>query len=66
MVKMDARAATSSFSIGRFAQGRQFGDPAVALLWLGLIDGEELTRWSSASMYLAMPGMNIVVIRPQS
>jgi hypothetical protein len=66
MVNVGARARPLSCSIGRLSQGRQFGDPAVALLWLGLVDGAALTRWGIASMCVAMRGMTIIAIQPQS
>ena len=39
---------------------------AVALLWLRLVDGVVLTRWDIAGACVALLGMTIIVIQPQS
>ena len=39
---------------------------AVALLWLRLIDGVVLTRWDVAGACVALLGMAIIVLQPQT
>jgi small multidrug resistance family-3 protein len=39
---------------------------AVALLWLRLVDDVVLTRWDMAGACVALLGMAIIVIQPQS
>jgi small multidrug resistance family-3 protein len=39
---------------------------AVALLWLRLVDGIVLTRWDIAGACVALLGMAIIVMQPQS
>jgi small multidrug resistance family-3 protein len=37
----------------------------VALLWLKLVDGIDLSRWDIAGALLALAGMAVIALQPQ-
>lgn len=39
---------------------------AIALLWLRLVDGVTLTRWDVAGAVVALTGMAIIMLQPQT
>ncbi len=39
---------------------------AVALVWLRVVDGVSLTRWDVAGAAIALLGMAVIALQPQS